>query len=198
MPGRTEPPGRTGPQPAEPQLAEPQPAEPQPAEPQSAAPSGATGTAARSPLPPYLRPSALAAVAAGGAVGSVARYLLELRWPAAAGAWPVTTFGINAAGALLLGVLLAASAGAGAETGRRRLIRLGAGTGALGSFTTYSTLAVDVDLLASGGDPVTAATYAVGTVVAGVIAAAVGIAIGTGLPAARVPARFRSGRRAPR
>lgn len=147
--------------------------------------SDGTESAVLSARPPYLRPVAIVAVAVGGLVGTTARHLLEVALPGADGAWPATTFGINVAGALLLGILLESLTRAGPDTGIRQLIRLGGGTGALGSFTTYSTLALDVDLLVHGGEPITAATYAVGTVGIGLIAATVGIAIGTRIPAAR-------------
>jgi len=51
------------------------------------------------------------------------------------------------------------------------------GTGALGSFTTYSALAVDTDLLLRDGYLLAAATYALGTVLAGLLATGVGIAL---------------------
>ena len=137
------------------------------------------------PVPVYLRPAAIAAVAVGGFVGTTARYLLTLASPGGEGAWPVATFGINVAGALLLGVFLESLIRSGADTGIRQLTRLGVGTGALGAFTTYSTLALDVDLLVRTGASVAAATYAVGTVVAGVFAAALGIALGARFPGAR-------------
>ncbi|UIR35118.1 CrcB family protein [Rhodococcus sp. DMF-1] len=133
----------------------------------------------------HLRPAAVTAVAVGGLVGTTARYGLEELFPTAPGAWPVTTFVINVVGALLLGVLLEALTRLGPDTSWRRPARLGAGTGALGSFTTYSTLAVDTDLLLHGGHAVSALSYAVGTVLAGLVATATGIAVGVALGAAR-------------
>src|SRR5699024_12170384 len=104
-----------------------------------------------------------------------------LAFPRGAGLWPVTTFAINIVGAFLLGLLLEAltrlRSGA-AEEGRMRTVRLGVGTGALGAFTTYSTLAVDADVLIHDGYAGTAVSYAIATVLVGMVACAAGIAVG--------------------
>ena len=50
-----------------------------------------------------------------------------------------------------------------------------AGAGFLGAFTTYSTLAVDTDLLLRDGYASVAVGYAVGTVVVGFLATTLGI-----------------------
>ncbi|AHD21237.1 chromosome condensation protein CrcB [Rhodococcus pyridinivorans SB3094] len=133
------------------------------------------------PLPRalHLRPSALAAVAVGGLLGTSARYGLGRWFPVESGGWPVTTFAINVLGALLLGFLLEALIRIGPDTSWRQVVRLGVGTGALGSFTTYSALAVDTDLLLRDGELVAAATYALGTVLVGLLATGIGVALGT-------------------
>ena len=131
------------------------------------------------------RPALLGAILAGGAVGTIGRYLLESVFPAAAGQWPWATFTINVAGAFLLGVLLFALARRGADTGSRRLLRLMLGTGVLGAFTTYSTFAVEVHALFGGGHLGTGMGYALASVATGVVAAA-GVAL---LARRLVPAR---------
>lgn len=72
-------------------------------------------------------------VAAGGAVGSVARYLIGVAFVAKLGpGFPWGTLLVNVVGSGLLGALLQAS----------RLppnLLLGLGTGVMGGFTTYST-----------------------------------------------------------
>jgi len=88
----------------------------------------------------------LVAVAVGGAVGCLARYGIGLALPTPPTGWPTGTFLANLAGALLLGLLLEGLARTGPDTGWRQLARLGLGTGLLGAFTTYSTLAVELDL----------------------------------------------------
>ena len=127
------------------------------------------------PLP--RRPDALGAVLVGGVLGTLARHGLSLALPG--GPWPAGTFAADLLGALLLGALLAGLARAGDDTGRRRLLRLGAGTGFLGAFTTYSALAVETDLLLRDGRPLLAAAYAGATVLGGLLLSATGIVLAT-------------------
>lgn len=122
-----------------------------------------------------------AAVAVGGVLGTLARHGLGEMFPQTTGQWPETTFAINVSGAFALGLLLDALLRLGPDTGWRRRVRLGAGTGLLGAFTTYSTLAVDTTLLMREGERWSALTYAGGTVLAGLIATALGIALGARL-----------------
>lgn len=115
-------------------------------------------------------------VAAGSAVGTLARAGIGSALPAGAGHWPWATFGVNILGSLLLGALLEALSRSGEDTGWRRRVRLGLGTGVLGGFTTYSTYAVEVDRLAGTGHLPVAAAYALVSVAAGVAAAGLGVA----------------------
>ncbi|WP_067652104.1 fluoride efflux transporter FluC [Nocardia harenae] len=117
-------------------------------------------------------------VGAGGLAGAALRYRLGVWFPHRAGGWPGATFAVNVTGAFLLGLLLEALVRMGPDTGARQRVRLTVGTGFLGAFTTYSTLAVDTDLLLRAGHPGTAAAYAVGTVLAGGLASTAGIALG--------------------
>lgn len=142
----------------------------------------------RTPAPLYRRPALITLVALGGVLGTFARHGLGLALPRGAGQWPVTTFAINIVGAFLLGVLLEALTrlrGGAGEGARMRTVRLGAGTGALGAFTTYSTLAVDTDVLVHGGHAGAAISYAIATVVAGMVTCAAGIAVGARASGAR-------------
>lgn len=84
------------------------------------------------------RPSALLVVAAGGAVGALARWAVVATWPTATGGPGWGTLAVNLTGCFLLGVLAARAAPDG-------LLRLGLGTGVLGGFTTFSTLVVETD-----------------------------------------------------
>ena len=72
----------------------------------------------------------------------------------------------------------------GSDEGRRRALRLFLGTGVLGGYTTYSALSVDSVTLATSGHLTQALAYAVGTLLAGLVAAAAGIVL-----AARLPSR---------
>lgn len=86
-------------------------------------------------------------------------------------------FWINIAGALLLGVLLEHLAHRGPDEGRRRTLRLLLGTGVLGGFTTYSTLATSTAVLFLAGRGLAGTGYALLTVLAGAIATGSGLAI---------------------
>ncbi|MEV3966066.1 CrcB family protein [Nocardia sp. NPDC050193] len=135
-------------------------------------------TAPSAVTPLHLRVGAVALVGIGGLFGAPLRYQLGVWFPHAAGGWPVTTLAINIAGAFALGWLLEGLTRLGPDHGWRQRARLGVGTGFLGAFTTYSTLAVDTDLLLRGQHWSSAATYAVGTVLAGLVATTVGISAG--------------------
>ena len=118
-------------------------------------------------------PACLALVAAGGCAGTLVRAALERAWPASPGHLPVTTLALNVVGALALGLLLGALG-----EGRPRL-RLALGTGVLGGLTTHSTFILESHrLLTSSGDgghPVLGAAYLVGSMVAGLVAAGLGL-----------------------
>lgn len=135
-------------------------------------------SAPQAPGPLHVRPAAVAAVAVGGLLGAPLRYWLGVVLPTGPGQFPWTTFAINIVGALLLGVLLEALTRLGADTGWRQRVRLCVGTGILGSFTTYSALAVDTDLLLRDHHLASAAAYAIASVVVGVFATMFGIALG--------------------
>jgi CrcB protein len=112
---------------------------------------------------------AVGVIAVGGGIGSVLRYGLESAVPSAPGSFPVATLVINLLGSLLLGALVVAVT----EVWRPHpLLRPALGTGLLGGFTTFSTLAVEVRAAAL---PV-AAAYLTATVVGGLVLAAAGMA----------------------
>lgn len=126
------------------------------------------------PLPPA-RPRHLALVAAGGAIGAVARVALAEARPLGPGELPVVTLVENLSGAFLLAVLLTV-------LGRRSVVdptlRLLVGTGALGSFTTYSAHSVELVVLLDAGAAWMAGGYLVLTLAGGLLAAGAGIALG--------------------
>lgn len=142
--------------------------------------------------PVHARPLPLAAVALGGLLGAPTRYLTSEWLPTPTDGWPTATFLVNVAGAFVLGLLLEALARSGPDTGRRRMVRLFAGTGFCGALTTYSTLAVEIDLLAGHDRQGLAAGYALASVAAGLLAATAGISVAAGGHRART--RRRSGR----
>jgi CrcB protein len=128
--------------------------------------------------PIHLQPSMLGVVLVGGAVGTAAREALTLAVPTVGGL-PLAILLINVAGAFVLGLLLEALARRGPDVGRRRLLRLGAGTGFCGGFTTYSALAVGAAELLRAGSTGLAIGYAVGSVLLGAIAAWLGVFVGS-------------------
>ena len=127
-----------------------------------------------SPRPPFGRPRLILLVFAGGVIGAATREAIVLASPTADG-FPWAIFVINLLGSFALG-LLVTLLGARPETPRRRDIRLFAGTGLIGGFTTYSAVAVDTTLLFEAS-PVVGVAYGLISVVVGVACAAAGVAL---------------------
>jgi CrcB protein len=123
-------------------------------------------------LPPEPAPLVplLLVVAGGGALGSVARYGIDLALPYGRSDLPVATLLINVTGSLLLGLLVAARPHA-------RWMRPFLGTGVLGGFTTFSTFALETDRLLARA-PAVAAGYVALSLALGLGAAAVGLRLG--------------------
>ncbi|MEV5752291.1 CrcB family protein [Actinoallomurus sp. NPDC052308] len=90
----------------------------------------------------------VAVVAAGGAVGTAARYGAGLIWPTASGGFPWTTLVVNAAGCAIIGVFMVLISEVWAA---HRLLRFFVGTGVLGGFTTFSTYAIEATRLIEVG-----------------------------------------------
>lgn len=113
-------------------------------------------------------------VALGGGLGAASRFGVSLAVPARADAWPVATFGINVAGSLLIGVLAGwlATRGDVAEPWRLFL-----GVGVLGGFTTFSAYSLETMRMIERNDWVGASTYSIGSVIAGLVAVAIGLAM---------------------
>lgn len=105
----------------------------------------------------------LGAVAAGGVIGALARYAIFLAWPVADDGFPWATLAVNVLGSGLIGVLLPLVSEDGHK--ERPLVRLFAGTGVLGGFTTFSAYAYDLRVLLVDDRVPLALAYAVGTVV---------------------------------
>ena len=133
----------------------------------------------------------LAAVAAGGGIGSVARYLLSAAFPAGPG-FPWAVFAINVSGCLLLGVLMVYVLEVWPPRRLLRLLRLFLAVGLLGGYTTFSTYAGGVMTLLTGHAGTLAVAYALGSIVAAL--AAVWCGLIAGRTAAMLPARIRDRR----
>ncbi len=113
----------------------------------------------------------LAAIAAGGAIGSVGRYGLARALPHRAAEFPWATFITNATGCFAIGVLMVVVSDV--LTGRP-LLRPFLGVGVLGGFTTFSTYALEFERMVDGGARGAAMLYLAGTVVAALAAAYAG------------------------
>ena len=115
-------------------------------------------------------------VATGGAIGSVARYLLSAFTLRNFGSgWPYGTLSANVLGGLLIGALaglLAFRGGAGQDK-----IRLLLQVGFLGGFTTFSAYSLEVALMIERRDLAQAAVYALTSVVLSVGALFLGLAL---------------------
>jgi fluoride exporter len=126
---------------------------------------------------PHVRrahPAVVAAIAVGGFVGTLGRYELTLALPTPDGHFPTSIFIINTSGAFLLGFLLTLILERFPPT---RLLRPFACVGVLGGWTTMSTLAADGDTLIKAGRFALAGGYLAATLVAGVTAVTIGIAL---------------------
>lgn len=116
----------------------------------------------------------LLAISAGGVIGAVARYGLTEAFPHSPRGMPWATFGVNAAGCLLIGVLMPLVTDVWAG---QRLLRPFLGVGVLGGFTTFSTYVVDVQQAASAGAPGVAVGYLGATVLTALVAVFVGVTV---------------------
>lgn len=122
----------------------------------------------------------LAAVAVGGMFGTAIRLLVDLALPHGGAAFPWGTLLVNLLGSFVLAVLVARVWARAAEW-----LRAGLGPGLLGSFTTFSALAVSAVELTTVGVGWSAVAYVAASVVGGLAAAALGLRLGA--PAATVP-----------
>ena len=116
----------------------------------------------------------LLAVFAGGLVGTLLRLLIDLAVPHGDDDFPVSTLLINLVGAFALG-LLTAWLWPRASASLKALL----GPGLLGSFTTFSAVAVSLVALADAGEWLVGVVYLVATVVLGLGAAWGGLRVGS-------------------
>ncbi len=118
----------------------------------------------------------LLAIAAGGAIGSVLRFLMSSGVYAVAGrSFPYGTLAVNVVGSLLMGlltVLLIERMSLGPEWRAAILI------GVLGGFTTFSSFSIETLNLIEAGAHIKAITNMVLSVVLCVSAAWVGVVLG--------------------
>ena len=108
----------------------------------------------------------LAAIAVGGGLGSVARYLLSQAFPAGHG-FPWAIFAVNVSGCFLLGLLMVYLLDVWPP---RRYLRPFLATGLLGGYTTFSAYAAGVMTLLTGHAPALADAYALTSILAALVA----------------------------
>lgn len=108
-----------------------------------------------------MRWGALAAVALGGALGSLARYFIagfvqSASWPG----FPWGIFVVNISGGFLMGVIVELSA---LKLSISPELRAFLTVGVLGGYTTFSTFSLDSALLIERGAYASAAAYVIGS-----------------------------------
>ena len=125
-----------------------------------------------------MSPLAWVAFVAAGALGAPARYLIDgAVQDRTQGAFPWGTFVVNVTGSLLFGFVT----GLALQHAFPRAPRIVLGTGFCGSYTTFSTFTFETVRLIEEGALNEAIRNALGTLVAGTGAAALGFALAAAL-----------------
>ncbi len=124
------------------------------------------------PHPSRNRTKTLGAVAAGGAVGGLLRFGVSHLLPRSPAGFPWATLLTNISGSFLLALVVTLVVRRFPSTHDRLLFFA---TGVLGTYTTFSTLAVEIDLLIANGHSATAGFYLLASLAIGLLAAWAGI-----------------------
>jgi CrcB protein len=122
-------------------------------------------------------PLRLATIAAGGALGTLARYGTERALVASAGGFPWATFAVNLVGSFLLALIVTLVVERWPPT---RFVRPFAAIGFCGGFTTFSTVMVETAQRAQHGHVALAVGYVGASLVAGAVAVIFGMAVARG------------------
>lgn len=121
------------------------------------------------------QPAVVTAIAAGGALGATARYGVAQLITGAPDRFPWATFWTNVSGSFAIGVVLMLVL---ERFPSSRFAQPFLATGFLGGFTTFSSFAVESDVLVKDGHLGTAIAYIVSSLVVGLAAVWAGIACG--------------------
>ena len=113
----------------------------------------------------------------GGALGTLLRYLIDVASVRVSG-FALDIFIINVVGAFILAFLVGWITGAGEPTRNELRLRLFLGTGVMGGFTTYSTLAVETAHNIGDGHWASALVYSLGTLLVGALLSVAGVLAG--------------------
>jgi fluoride exporter len=116
----------------------------------------------------------LLAIAAGGVLGALARYGITLALPNSSDQFPGAILLVNLSGSFALGLLLILFL---ERFPAGQLARPIVGAGFLGAYTTFSTFAVQAVLLIRADHPWIAVAYVVASVVGGLAALGLGVAV---------------------
>lgn len=117
------------------------------------------------------------AVAFGGAVGALGRYVLSNGLQGMLGtAFPWGTMGVNVSGSFFMGLLFAVIVRGDVPPEFQALVAVGV----LGSFTTFSTFSLETLTLLQEGAWVRATVYAMGSLALGLAAVAAGFLLAGG------------------
>jgi CrcB protein len=121
----------------------------------------------------------VALVAAGGAAGSVGRYVVGLYAAQRFGAsFPWGTLTVNVVGSFFIGLIATLADEAGVIGPEPRLLLI---LGVLGGFTTFSSFSLDTLRLLEDGEVLRAGLYLAASLAGALLAAAAGIALGRGV-----------------
>jgi len=116
----------------------------------------------------------IASLIIAGAIGAPTRYIVdELVKERLPGAFPWGTFAINVSGSFILGVVT----GLALYHGLGPIPKAAIGVGFCGAFTTFSTFSYETIRLVETGSVRPAIANVLGSVVAGLAAAAIGLAL---------------------
>jgi fluoride exporter len=137
----------------------------------------------------------IAAIFAGGALGTLARAALAEAFPHAATAWPWPTFGVNVVAAFLLGYFVTRLQERLPLSSYRRPLL---GTGLCGGLSTFSTMEVEILKMLSAHAYALAAGYAAASIAAGYAALHLATALVRRVRVRPVPASGLTGASRPR
>jgi CrcB protein len=119
--------------------------------------------------------SVLLVIAVGGALGTIARFLLDTAFVEGSGHFPTVTLIVNLSGSLAIGLLLPVVE---QWTPRQPLLRPFLVVGLLGGWTTYSALAVGAVTLLQNGQTALSLLYLAATLVGGTALVVLGDVVG--------------------
>ena len=134
----------------------------------------------------------LAAVAAGGVVGSEARYGIDVAMPHTDRQFPWSTLTVNLTGCLAIGMLMVLLL---ELTSPHRLARPFLGIGLLGGYTTFSTFSVEAERLVRAHRPGVALLYVTASAIGCMLSVWIGTVLTQLAGRAVMDSRMRRGER---